>query len=70
MRSFIILSSSLTNLLEVITGENDGCCNNITDVDDNHNDRMSEQQRSEIRVLAGVKFTRRHVPNPVDNVGR
>ena len=32
--------------------------------------RMSEQQRSEIRVLAGVKFTRRHVPNPVDNVGR
>ena len=32
--------------------------------------RMSEKQRSEIRVLAGVKFTRRHVPNPVDNVGR
>ena len=31
---------------------------------------MSEKQRSEIRVLAGVKFTRRHVPNPVDNVGR
>lgn len=31
---------------------------------------MSETQRSEIRVLAGVKFTRRHVPNPVDNVGR
>ena len=32
--------------------------------------RMNEEQRSEIRVLAGVKFTRRHIPNPVNNVGR
>ena len=31
---------------------------------------MNEEQRSEIRVLAGVKFTRRHIPNPVNNVGR
>ena len=32
--------------------------------------RLSREQRSEIRVLAGVQFTIRNVPRPVDNVGR
>jgi len=32
--------------------------------------RMTEEQRSQVRVLAGVKFTIRKVPNPVNNVGR
>lgn len=32
--------------------------------------RMNEKQRSEVRVLAGVKFTRKRVPQPINNVGR
>jgi len=32
--------------------------------------RMNEKQRSEVRVLAGVKFTRKLVPQPINNVGR
>ena len=31
---------------------------------------MNEEQRSEVRVLAGVKFTRKRVPQPINNVGR
>jgi len=32
--------------------------------------RLSEKQRSKIRVLAGVKFTRRTIPLPENNAGR
>jgi len=42
----------------------------ITDEKVGGYDRLSEKQRSKIRVLAGLAFTRKHVPRPVDNVGR
>ena len=42
----------------------------ITDEPVGGYERFSEKQRSEIRVLAGVQFTRKHVPRPVDNAGR
>ena len=42
----------------------------ITDEPVGGYERFSEKQRSQIRVLAGVQFTRKHVPRPVDNAGR